>query len=75
MRIKIPNNKRDYVLAEEVSDRCVVTSAATWRNVDVVNVQFVSIGHRNRNAMLLQMRVGGLWKSGRVDDEGGRFFD
>ena len=38
MRINIPNNKRHFVVAEEVHDRCVVTSAATatWRNVDVV---------------------------------------
>ena len=60
MRINIPNNKRHLVVAEEVRDQCVVTSAATatWRNVFVVDVQMLAIGHRNRNALLLQMRVG-----------------
>ena len=60
MRIYIPNNKRHFVVAEEVSDRCVVSSAATatWRNVDVVDVQLLAIEHRNRNASLLQMRIG-----------------
>ena len=50
MRINIPNNKRHFVVAEEVRDRCVVTSAATvtWRNVDVVDVQLLAIGHYNR---------------------------
>ena len=45
MRIKIPNN---FAVAEEVSDRCVVTSAATttWWNVDIVDVQLLAIGHR-----------------------------
>ena len=47
MRINIPNNKRYFFDAEEVRDRCVVTSAATatWRNVDVVNMQLLAIGH------------------------------
>ena len=38
MRTNIPNKKRHFVVAEEVRDRCVVTSAATatWRNVDAV---------------------------------------
>ena len=60
MRINIPNNKRHFVVAEDVRDRCVVSSAATatWRNVDVVDVQLLVIGHRDRNAMLLQMRLG-----------------
>ena len=42
MRINIPNNKRNFVDAEEVRDRCVVTSAATatWRKLDVVDAQF-----------------------------------
>ena len=59
MRINIPNNKRYFVVAEEVRDRCIVTSvaAATWRNVDVVDVQFLAIGHRDRNAFLLHMRI------------------
>ena len=59
MRINIPNDKRHFVVAEEVRDRCDVTSAATatWRNVDVVYVQLLTIGHRNRNALLLQMRI------------------
>ena len=41
-------------------DRCVVTSTATatWRNVDDVDVQFLAIGHRDRNALLLEMRFG-----------------
>ena len=60
MRINIPNNKRHSVVAEEERDRCVVTSAGTavWRNVDVVDMLLLSIGHRNRNAFLLQMRIG-----------------
>ena len=60
MRINIPNNKRHFVVAEEVRVRCVVTSAATatWRYVDVVDMQLLAIGHRNRNALLLQMRIG-----------------
>ena len=51
MRINISNNKRHFVVAEEVCDRCAVTSAATatWWNVDVVDVQLLAIGHRNRN--------------------------
>ena len=59
MRINIPNNERYFVVAEEVRDQCVVTSAATatWRNVDVVDVQ-LPIGHCNRNALLLQVRIG-----------------
>ena len=54
-----------------------MTSAAiaSWHNVDVVDVQLLAIGHRNRNALLLQMRIGLLWKSGRVVDEGDRVFD
>ena len=50
MRINIPNNKRHFVVAEEVRDRYVVTSAetATWRNVDVVDVQLLAIGHCDR---------------------------
>ena len=49
MRINIPNNKRHFVGVEEVRDRCVVTSAATakWRNVDVVDLQLLEIGHCN----------------------------
>ena len=60
MRINIPNNRRHFVVAEEVRDRCVVISAATAtsRNVDAVDVQFLSIGHRNRNALLIQMKIG-----------------
>ena len=51
MRINIPNNKRHFVVAEEVRGQCVVTSAATasWWNVDV-DVQLLTIGHRNGNA-------------------------
>ena len=75
MRINIPNNKRHFVVAQEVRDRCAMTSAATatWRNVDVVDVQLLAIGHRNRNALFLQMGIG--WKGGRVVDEGDRVFD
>ena len=60
MRINIPNNKQHFVVAEEVRGRCVVTStaAATWRNVDDVDVQLLVIGHHNRNTLLLQMRIG-----------------
>ena len=60
MHINIPNNKRYFVVAEEVRDQCVVTSAATasWRNVDVVDVQLLAIGHCSQNALLLQMRIG-----------------
>ena len=60
MHINIPNNKRHFVVAEEVRDRCVVTSAATatWRNVDVVDVQLLAIGHCDRNTLLLQMSIG-----------------
>ena len=56
MRINIPNNKRHFVVAD-LCDRCVVTCAATVprRNVDVVDVQLLASGHRNRNALLLQM--------------------
>ena len=59
MRLNIPNNKRHIVVADEVCDRCFVTRAAnaTWRNVDVVGVQLLAIGHRFPNAMLLQMRI------------------
>ena len=60
MRINIPNNKRHFVVAEEMRDRCIVTTAATatWRNVDVVDVQLLAFGHRNRYALLFQMRIG-----------------
>ena len=60
MHINVPNNKRHFVVAEEVHDRCVVTSAATatWRNVVVVDVQLLAIGHCDQNALLLQMRIG-----------------
>ena len=56
-RINIPNNKRHYVVAEEVRNRSVVISsaAATWRNVDV---QLLAIEHHNLNVLLLQMRIG-----------------
>ena len=60
MHINIPNNKRHFVVAEEVRDRCVVTSAVTavWQNVDVVDVQLMAIGHCDGNTLLLQMRIG-----------------
>ena len=47
MHINIPNNRRHFVVAEEVRDRGVVTSAetATWRNVEVVDVQLLAIAH------------------------------
>ena len=59
MHINIPKNKRHFVVAKEVHDRCVVTNAATatWRNVDAVDVQLLAIGHCNQNALLLQMRI------------------
>ena len=49
MRINIPNNKRHFVVAEEVRERFVVTCAAnaTWGNVDVVDEQLLAIGHCN----------------------------
>ena len=77
MHINIPNNKKHFVVAVEVHDRCVVTStaSATWRNVDVVDVQLLAIGHRNRNALLLQVRIGSLRKSGHIVDEEDRVFD
>ena len=77
MRINIPDNKRHFVVAKEVRNRCVVTRAApvTWRNVDVVDVQLLAIGHRNRNALLFHIRIVGLWKSGRVVVEGDLVFD
>ena len=55
----MPNNMRHFLVAEEVRDRFVVSSAATatWQNVDVVNVQLLAIGHCDRNALLLQMRI------------------
>ena len=58
MRINIPNNKRHFVVAEEVREQCVVISAATatWRNVE--DMQLLVIEHRNRNASLLKMRIG-----------------
>ena len=76
-RIDIHNNKRHFVVAEEVRDPCVVTNAATatWRNVDVVDVQLLAIEHCNRNALLLQMRIGRQRKSGRFVDEWDRVFD
>ena len=60
MRINIPNNKRHFVVAEEMRDRCIVTSAAiaTWQNADVVDVQLLVIGHCDQNALLLQMSIG-----------------
>ena len=60
MRINIHYNKRHFVVAEEVHNRCVVTSTATatWQNVDTVDVQLLAIGHHNRNTLLLQMRIG-----------------
>ena len=33
-------------------------SCAMWRNVDVVDAQLLAIGHCDRNALLLQMRIG-----------------
>ena len=72
MCIRIPYNKRHFVVAyEEVLGQCVVTStmAATWRNVDIVDVQLLAIGHCNRYALLFQMRIG------RVVDEGDYLFD
>ena len=62
MCINISNNKRHFVVAVEVRDRCVVTraAAATWQNADVEGVQLLVNGHRNRNASLLQMRIGSL---------------
>ena len=38
--------------------RCDQRCTATWRNVDVVDVRLFAIGHRNRNAMLLLLRIG-----------------
>ena len=60
MRINNPNNKRYFVVTEEVGDRCVVTCAATatWRNVVGMDVYLLAIGHCDRNALLLQMRIG-----------------
>ena len=77
MRINIPKSKRHFVVAQVVRDRCVVTSVATatWRNADNVDVQLLTIWHRNRNAFLLQMRLGCLRKSGRVVDIGDLVFD
>ena len=65
-----------FVVDTEVRDRHVVSSAATatWRNVDV-DVLLFPIGHHNRNALLLQMRIEGLWKSCHVVDEVDRVFD
>ena len=59
MHINIPNNNQNFVVAEEVRDRCVVTSAATatWGDVHVVDVQLLAIRHCNRNALLHQMRI------------------
>ena len=59
MRINISNNKRYFVVEEEMRDRCVVTSAATaaWQNVDVVDAQLLAIGHCDRKALLLQMMI------------------
>ena len=52
--LNIPNNNRHFIVAEEVRDRCVVTSAATatWRNVDAADVQLLSIGHSKRNVVV-----------------------
>ena len=60
MHINITNNKRHFVIADEVPNRWIVTSTATatWQNVDIVDIQLMAIGHRNRNALLLQMRTG-----------------
>ena len=51
MRINISNNNRRIIVPEEVRDRCVVISdaTATWQNVDVLDVQWLAIGHRNLN--------------------------
>ena len=59
MRISFSNNRRHFVVAEEVRNRCVVFSAAavSLRNLDVVDVQLLAFGHRNRSALLLQMRI------------------
>ena len=35
----------------------------------------LAIGHYDRNALLFEMRIGRLSKSGRFVDEGGRVFD
>ena len=59
MSVNIPNNTQHFGVAEEVRNRCVVTSAATamWRNVDVVDVLLLAIWHCDQNALLLQMRI------------------
>ena len=38
--------------------RCDQRCTATWRNVDVVDMQLLAIGHCDRNALLLQMWIG-----------------
>ena len=38
--------------------RCDQRSICYVPNVDVVVVQLLAIGHRNRNALLLLMRIG-----------------
>ena len=60
MCINFTNNKRHFVGAEEVRGRGVFTSVATatWRNVHVADVELLAIGHCNRNALLLQLRIG-----------------
>ena len=60
MNINIYNNKRHFAVAEELRDRCIVTSDATvmWRNVDVVDVQLLAIGYCDQNVLLLQMWIG-----------------
>ena len=77
MCINIPNNWLHFVVDKEVLDRCVVTSAATatWRNVDLVDVQLLAIRHCDRNALLLQMIISLRRKSGRAVDEGDRVLD
>ena len=59
MRINIINNNRYFAVAEEVRNRCVLTSAAAamWRNVDVVDAQLLAIGHCDRITLLLQMSI------------------
>ena len=74
MHFNIPNN--NFLVVEEVRDRCLVTSAAiaTWPNADV-GVQLLEIGNGNQNALLLQMRISWLWKSCDVVVKGDCVFD
>ena len=60
MCINISNRMQHFAAAEEVHVQCAVTKAATatWRNVDIVDVQLLAIWHQNQNALLLQMRIG-----------------